>query len=136
MLKVRTKLLLCYLFVVILLLGGSIALYLKHFGLAWFVFFFPAFFLRSFFNPLPKAHKQIYNYFYAKVILVIFAVIAIGIATINILGCFVKNSPTLNKINNYSFLIVLAILIPVHALIIREEIKSANNAYRKINNLM
>jgi len=131
MLTVKTKLFLYYLLVLALITGWVVSFYLKYFILAWLVFFPLAIFSRYIFHPLPKAYKQIYNYLYAKIILIIFAIIAFSIATINILGCYM-NSAILDKINNYSFSLLLILLIPVFVLTILKEIKAARAADNKI----
>jgi len=107
----------------------AIIFFLKWYFIAWLFYFVPLL-CRRFIHPFPKAYKNINGSKIANACLIIFSILALALAVINVV--FANTNPfsaaRLEKINAYGFIAFLVFLIPVVVMYIREEIKYAIKA--------
>jgi len=126
----KVKLTFFYLLVFGVMAVLAIFFFLKWYFIAWLFYFVPLL-CRRFIHPFPKVYRNIYGSKIVNAYLIIFSIMALALAVINVV--FANTNPSfsaarLEKINAYGFIALFVFLIPFVVMNIREEIKYAIKA--------
>jgi hypothetical protein len=121
----KTKLALSYFLTFVTIVVWSLLFFLKWYFIVWLFYFVPLL-SRRFIHPFPKVYTNIYKSKLVIACLIVFSIMAIAIAVINVIFANANFFSTrLEKINAYGFITAFVFLIPVLIMTIREEINYA-----------